>query len=997
MRTRESVLSLLRDNLISRVVTAVVVLAFGLLVTEPLAAALNDPPEPAGPVQAARLVPGQALADTLRETRGLLRAADAGLRRGEAIAQERQALAAARARMTALDAEVMAEFAAVEDLLRARHVPPAILERHQATVSLYRDEMEAVLEDLSAVEAADTVQEMAVPIERSERRLSERRLERSQQPFDPAELPHEAQQPRPGNLPKLERDEFVGAGLFDTPLVHLAALEAYRLDQLPGASDPDYLAETVEVQLTPAVRAKAEELDHDPVAIYHWVRNHVEWLPTWGAVQDADLTLSARRGNAMDIASLLAALLRASGIPARYVHGTIDVPEERFRNWAGGFEQIEAAMNYAASGGIPVTALIQGGRIAQVRLEHVWVEAAVDFLPSRGAVMVEADTWLPLDASFKQHEFLSGLDVPLITGLDGDALLQDLLATGTVNEAEGWIQGLDPAGLVAAQEAAEDSLAAFVEQLEDPTVGDIIGGRKVILRESPVLPSGLPYQRAVAGVRYAALPESLQPRIAFGLGADVLGQPIHQASFPWASLNNRKATLSFRPATEDDQAVLEALLPEGDISDLSQLPTSIPAYLIHVVPELKVEGETRLSGAPMPLGEELAFSYSVTDPVHGTRHYPNKVTAGSYQALGVIGGGVAATGVADAAERLRATAETLLSEDPDLIGDLTREDLLGELFHAGLLSYFGQYQAMGQLLAQSRGFHFQLTTAAGTFGYVPTVTYLFGIPSSIMHGGVVMDLDRVAMISSTDGEGREMRAALNFQLGALASALEHAVPEQLFLPEGSEGEGVSAVRALQKAIAAGQRVYHITPANQADVLPHIRQNSLTMSEIRASLAVGREVIVHADPITVPGWRGAGYIIFDPQTGAGAWKIGGGANGGLLFAADLSATIFGTLFSYKSMLAHIWGAKAIADILSRVSNSFVVIGFIIGLIDIAEKCRTAAATFIVAAYTAIALIFLAASGFLGFATGPVGLFLAGTIFGGALGYFRGMLVDIPFCD
>jgi hypothetical protein len=885
MRTRESVLSLLRDNLISRVVTAVVVLAFGMLVMEPLAAALNDQPEPGGPAPAEERAAGQALSETLRETREWLRAADAGLRRGEAIAQERQALAAARAGMVALDAEVMAEFDAVEDLLRARQVPPAILERHHATVALYREEMQAVLEDLAAVEAAGTEQEMAVPIERSERRLSERRLERSQQPFNPAELPHEAQQPRPDNLPKLERDEFIGAGLFDTPLLHLAALEAYRLDQLPGAGDPDYLAETAEIRLTPAVHAQAEELGHDPVAIYHWVRNHVEWLPTWGAVQDADLTLSARRGNAMDIASLLAALLRASGIPARYVHGAIDVPEEHFRNWAGGFDRIEAAMNFAASGGIPVTALIQGGRITHVRLEHVWVEAAVDFLPSRGAVMIEADTWLPLDASFKQYEFLSGLDVPLITGLDGDAILRDLLATGTVNEAEGWIQGLDPAGLLAAQEAAEDSLAAFVEQLEDPTVGDIVGGRKVILREAPVLPSGLPYQRAVEGARYAALPGSLQPRIAIGLGADVLGDPIQQVSFPWASLNNRKVTLSFRPATEDDEAALEALLPEGDLSDLSQLPSSIPAYLIHVVPELKIEGETRLTGSPMPLGEELAFSYSVTDPVHGTRHYPNKVTAGSYLALGVIGGGVAAAGVADAAERLRQTAGMLTSEDPDLIGDLTREDLLGELFHAGLLSYFGQYQALGQLMAQTSGFHFQLTTAAGTFGYVPTVTYLFGIPSSIMHGGVVMDLDRVAIISSTDGEGREMRAALNFQLGALASALEHAVPEQLFLPEGSDGEGVSAVRALQKAIAAGQRVYHITPANQADVLPHIRQNPLTMSEIRSSLAVGREVIVHADPITVPGWRGAGYIIFDPQTGAGAWKIGGGANGGYLFAAD----------------------------------------------------------------------------------------------------------------
>jgi transglutaminase-like putative cysteine protease len=58
---------------------------------------------------------------------------------------------------------------------------------------------------------------------------------------------------------------------------------------------------------------------YDPVKIHHWVRNHIEWIPTWGAVQNAELTLSAQRGNAMDIASLTLALLRASGIPSRYV------------------------------------------------------------------------------------------------------------------------------------------------------------------------------------------------------------------------------------------------------------------------------------------------------------------------------------------------------------------------------------------------------------------------------------------------------------------------------------------------------------------------------------------------------------------------------------------------------------------------------------------------------------------------------------------------------
>jgi hypothetical protein len=56
----------------------------------------------------------------------------------------------------------------------------------------------------------------------------------------------------------------------------------------------------------------------------------------------------------MDIASLLIALLRASGIPGRYVHGTVEIPEDRFRNWAGGFSGIHAAAGFAASTGMSI-------------------------------------------------------------------------------------------------------------------------------------------------------------------------------------------------------------------------------------------------------------------------------------------------------------------------------------------------------------------------------------------------------------------------------------------------------------------------------------------------------------------------------------------------------------------------------------------------------------------------------------------------------------------
>lgn len=180
-------------------------------------------------------------------------------------------------------------------------------------------------------------------------------------------------------------------------------------------------------------------------------------------MQDAEHTLSSRRGNATDIADLEIALLRASDIPARYVHGTIEVDEARFRNWAGSYDAIEPAADYAASDGVPITTIVEAGRIARIQMEHVWVEAAVDYFPSCGAVNNSADAWIPLDPSYKQYEYLEGIDVAEVTGTDPQALAQSFLASGTVDEAEGWVSSFDPTILQNAQGDAESVLADYIE------------------------------------------------------------------------------------------------------------------------------------------------------------------------------------------------------------------------------------------------------------------------------------------------------------------------------------------------------------------------------------------------------------------------------------------------------------------------------------------------------------------------------------------------------
>jgi hypothetical protein len=117
-----------------------------------------------------------------------------------------------------------------------------------------------------------------------------------------------------------------------------------------------------------------------------------------------------------------------------------------------------------------------------------------------------------------------------------------------------------------------------------------------------------------------------------------------------------------------------------------------------------------------------------------------------------------------------------------------------------------------------------------------------------------------------------------------ASAYEHLIPEKLFTDQTQPNapQAISAVKALAIAASQGQKIYTITQANQDIILPQINVDPDVMNEMQNALSAGKEVTVHQSPITQSGWTGTGYIITDPATGAGAYKISGGANGGFIY-------------------------------------------------------------------------------------------------------------------
>ena len=269
------------------------------------------------------------------------------------------------------DRAIRKEFAQTEAFLKEKGLPQEILDRHDAAVSDYENNFNQLKVYFTQVDKAHRA--YLVATERGNEtsaQAAERDLESKltafdeflkanvkdppHQPLDPNNLPHRTPKPQE-RKPRLKKEEFAEF----QPQIRLAyngdpanLVVAQATTDLPK---PEDLAQTIEVQFTPEIQALATELEHNPVKIYNWVRNNIDFAPTYGSIQGAQGCLATKQCNDMDTASLLIALLRTSGVAARYVMGTIEGPMAQVMNWVGGFTDERAALDLIASAGTPVS------------------------------------------------------------------------------------------------------------------------------------------------------------------------------------------------------------------------------------------------------------------------------------------------------------------------------------------------------------------------------------------------------------------------------------------------------------------------------------------------------------------------------------------------------------------------------------------------------------------------------------------------------------------
>jgi hypothetical protein len=365
--------------------------------------------------------------------------------------------------------------------------------------------------------------------------------------------------------------------------------------------------------------------------------------------------------------------------------------------------------------------------------------------------------------------------------------------------------------------------------------------------------------------------------------------------------------------------------PDGSPPGPDQLKTfSLPAYLVNLRPELRVDGVVRATGTVLKMGTELSASGAFTTyDLSGWDETTDQLVVGQATALGLNIEGIDRRQVDQVKARMAATRAKI--EARDFTG-LTGELVTGDIVTTTIWSYFaavdhgGKAARSNSRMVDLPGFSFGLSHLD------IDVTYSFGFARSAKPGGIALDVGHLRAIRWSKDNDRAAWVRYNRLQGQYESAMEHHIPELLFVRAETPGEAVSAVKLLGKAAQAGQKIFTITAANMNQALPQLTLRSDTVSDIRNAVLAGKEVTVHQAPVTVNGWRGAGYTVLDVETGAGGYLLDGGSNGGKLLAA-----IAGFLLGFIAGIylgALIWAVTIGA---AATLGAFIVAALLIALI------------------------------------------------------------------
>lgn len=206
----------------------------------------------------------------------------------------------------------------------------------------------------------------------------------------------------------------------------------------------------------------ARALLHDPLEIYNYVHMFVDYVPYYGSTKGANLTYADKNGNDFDQASLMIALLRASGYAAQYVYGTMTISDVQAANWLNAWciGDIDSVLS---DGGIPHTVSEANNTVT---LNRVWVKVTID----------NAD--YVFDPAFKKYMYYEKMDVGQAIGYVRSDFMTSATAGATVGSD--YAQNINEANVRSKLTQYTTNLVSHIRNNNpNKSVIELFGGREI--------------------------------------------------------------------------------------------------------------------------------------------------------------------------------------------------------------------------------------------------------------------------------------------------------------------------------------------------------------------------------------------------------------------------------------------------------------------------------------------------------------------------------------
>ncbi len=561
----------------------------------------------------------------------------------------------------------------------------------------------------------------------------------------------------------------------------------------------------------------ARSLRNHPDLIYQYVRNNVEYYPTFGAQKGALGAVLDNQATAHDQAALMVELLRASGLEANYVRGIAKLSAAQLAEWWGistanacgvlsllGQAQIPVyEINATTAGSCPGTV----AALTDVSIEHVWVKTRIN------------GSWYVFDPSYKPHTFKTGIDLATAAGYNAANYLASAQSGATVGTD--YVQNINRNNIRFNLEKYAGILAGHL-RISKPaaTLDDVLGGKTIVPFYGALRQTALPYQNTAWGSEeLAELPGYMKPTLR------VQYQGIDQ-TYTSDAIYGRRLTLTYNGANQ---------------------------------PVLKLDGvAVGAPGTAVTPGTSTPITFTVTHNAYvstwANHSFTQRIKGGGTNTFLIANGwGPAGRGPAENYRRTLSDLKASGAADAS-------EPLLGSTLAVIGAQWIAQNTHAGSITERIADTTLLHQHQVGIVGY--TGSAYVDLPSNVL-----------AVANLAGNTDKESAAFANW-------AMHLSILESTAVQQTTGVPAVSTVKLIDMASAAGQRIYNATSANYASaVQPNLVNCGAHLGNFNSYLNSGLRLILPARcDIAENSWSGAGYFTVGSGLYLGS-VIGDGLSGG----------------------------------------------------------------------------------------------------------------------